>query len=269
MQGIIDRLATSEGTRVTAHDPTFLPAFQPICVSSDLDRPPHSTGIDRVAVIVEPHEAGLGHIGWHRMAPPLGRLLRNRLPGRDQKGQHRAQGWHALLRGRPVPHLWVRVGSGIGQAAILKPGVQLSIAFELRTRHKEPPPDHTHLVLNLTLLPARSGCAGPSLERHWSERQWRRIDQIVPTHLLEPAIIDTILANKNLSPLPSSLDHCPRTNGGQGLAVIDPPRTGPAKKGECPLSLIALQSTAGQPVMSVEHHLQRLARIARTNGIRL
>ncbi len=49
-------------------------------------------------------------------------------------------------------------------------------------------------------------------------------------------------------PPPSSLDHCPRTNGGQGLAVIDTPRTGPAEKGE-------------GFIMGVKHHLPRLARI--------
>ena len=34
MQGVIDRLAAPEGACVVANDPTFLPAFQPICVSS-------------------------------------------------------------------------------------------------------------------------------------------------------------------------------------------------------------------------------------------
>ena len=125
------------------------------------------------------------------------------------------------LPDRFVSHLWVRMRPGIGRAAILKPGVQLGIGLELRTRHKEPPPDHPHLVLTLTFLPARSGCAGDG------------IDKVMPTHLLEPAIMDTILANK---------DRIYR----RLRIVIVTPRTGPAKKGEC-------------LVMGVEHHLQRRA----------
>ena len=149
MQGIIDRLAAPECARVIANNPPLLPTFQAVGIGSDFHRPSHSTGIDRIAVIVEPHEAGLGHSGWHRMEPVK----------RTNIGHEAGTLFFEHLPGRSVPHLWVRVGPGIGQAAILKPSVQFGIGFELRTRHEEPAPDHAHLVLNLTFLPARSGCA--------------------------------------------------------------------------------------------------------------
>jgi len=42
-----------------------------------------------------------------------------------------------------------------------------------------------------------AGVQGRSLIRHWSEDNGRRIDQIVATHLLEPAIVSPILADKD------------------------------------------------------------------------
>ena len=57
----------------------------------------------------------------------------------------------------------------------------------------------------------------------------------MPAHLLEPAIINTILANQD------------RINRGLHI-IVDAPRAGTAEEGK-------------RPVMGIEHHLQRLTRI--------
>lgn len=59
------------------------------------------------------------------------------------------------------------------------------IRFELRTRHEEPPPDYADLVLELTLLPARCRGAGD------------RLDEVVPAHLAEPAVVGLIFADED------------------------------------------------------------------------
>lgn len=61
MERIVDRPGTAKGAIVPAYDLTILPAFQPVGIGPDLDRPPDRTGVDRVTVLVEAHEAGFGH----------------------------------------------------------------------------------------------------------------------------------------------------------------------------------------------------------------
>lgn len=109
----------------------------------------------------------------------------------------------------------------IGDAPILEPGIQLGKGLELRPRHKEPPPEHAHLVLDLPLLPTRGRGTGD------------RLDQIVPAHLFEPAIVGADLADE---------DRVHR----RVHVVVDAPRTGAAEEGEC-------------PIVGVKHHLLRLA----------
>jgi len=41
MQRVVDGIVAPEDTHMATDDPTVLPAFQPICVGSDLDRPPY------------------------------------------------------------------------------------------------------------------------------------------------------------------------------------------------------------------------------------
>jgi hypothetical protein len=43
-----------------AHDLTVLPAFQAVGIGADLDGPANRAGVDRVTVLVEPHETGFG-----------------------------------------------------------------------------------------------------------------------------------------------------------------------------------------------------------------
>lgn len=66
MQGIEDRPVPPERPCVAADNPAILPAFQPVGIGPDLDRPPNRPGIDRVAVLVEPHEAGVQATGSTR-----------------------------------------------------------------------------------------------------------------------------------------------------------------------------------------------------------
>jgi hypothetical protein len=127
------------------------------------------------------------------------------------------------LPDRLVRNVGVPVRLGIGNAPVLEPGIQLGKGFELRARHEEPPPEHAHLVLDLPLLPARRRCAG------------NRVDQVMAAHLLEAAIVGAILADE---------DRVHR----RLHVVVDAPRAGAAEEGE-------------RPVVGVEHHLLRLARI--------
>jgi hypothetical protein len=70
---------------------------------------------------------------------------------------------------------------GVSQAFVQHPGVQLVKALYAQPRREEPFPNQPDLVLDLvldlTLLPARCGCAGNGL------------DQIVAANLQEAAAI--------------------------------------------------------------------------------
>ncbi len=65
VQGIVDRVVAPERSRMPTDNLAVLPAFQPIGISPDLDWPSDGPRIDRVPVLVEPHEAGLGHRRRH------------------------------------------------------------------------------------------------------------------------------------------------------------------------------------------------------------
>src|SRR4249920_2248532 len=80
---------------------------------------------------------------------------------------------------------WMAIRLGVGDAFIEQPGVQLVIVFEPQPRREEAFTDQPDLVLDLPLLPA--GC----------RRAGDRIDQVMAAHLLESAIVETILAYKD------------------------------------------------------------------------
>ena len=61
VQGIVDRVVAPERSRMATDNLAVLPTFQPVGIGPDLDRPPDRPGIDRVAILVEVHEAGLGY----------------------------------------------------------------------------------------------------------------------------------------------------------------------------------------------------------------
>ena len=143
MQGIVDGVVAPEDPVMPSDDLAVLPAFQPVGIGPDLDRPPDSTGVDRVAVLVEAHEAGLGH------------RCRNRVEAIERayiRDQARPLGLEHLPD-RLVGYVGVLVCFGVGDAPIFEPGVQFGVGFELRPGHEEPLPDHAHLVLDLALLP--------------------------------------------------------------------------------------------------------------------
>lgn len=143
MQGIVDGVVASEDPIMASDNLAVLPAFQPVGVSPDLDRPPDSPGIDRIPVLVEAHETGLGHRRWNRVEA---------IERADIGDQARPLGLKHLPN-RLVRDVGMLVRLGMGDASVLEPGIQLGVGFELRPRHEEPPSKHANLVLDLTLLP--------------------------------------------------------------------------------------------------------------------
>jgi hypothetical protein len=112
---------------------------------------------------------------------------------------------------------------GIADAFVEQPGVQLIVGLEPQPRRKEALAHEGDLVLDLSLLPAGRRRAG------------NRLDQVVAAHLQEAAIV---------RPLAADEDRVHR----RFQVVVDAPRAGPAEERE-------------RPVMRVEHHLQRRARV--------
>ena len=106
---------------------------------------------------------------------------------------------------------------------IEQPGVQLVVALDPQPRREEALAHQPDLVLDLTLLPARRRRAGD------------RLDQVVAAHLQEAAIVGALLADE---------DRLHR----RLHVVVDAARAGALEEGE-------------RPVVGVEHHLLRLARI--------
>ena len=112
---------------------------------------------------------------------------------------------------------------GVGDAFIEQPSVHLVVGLEPQTRREEPLAHKPDLVLDLTLLPARSRGARD------------RVDQVMAAHLQETAIVDPLLADE---------DRLHR----RLHVVVDTALTCALEQGEC-------------PVVGIEHHLLRLARI--------
>jgi len=72
MPGIVNRLAATETAAMLADDRTVLADHDAIGVSLDLDRPADGARADRVPVVVEANEAGLGDRGLGRVEPVEG-----------------------------------------------------------------------------------------------------------------------------------------------------------------------------------------------------
>ena len=112
---------------------------------------------------------------------------------------------------------------GVGDAFVEQPSVQFVKIFEPQSRREEPLAHEPNLVLDLALLPTRSRSAGD------------RVYQVMAAHLQETAIVDAVLADEDC--LHRRLH-----------VVVDAALAGAPEHGEC-------------PVVRVEHHLLRLARI--------
>lgn len=130
VEWIVDRPGAAEGAIMPAHDPAVLPAFQSVGIGTDLDGPPDRTGVDRVAVLVEAHEAGLGD----------GRRDGMKAVERTDIGHKARTLFLEHLPDRLVRNVGVPVHLGMSDASVLEPGVELRIGSELRPRDEEPPP---------------------------------------------------------------------------------------------------------------------------------
>src|SRR5580658_8155648 len=113
---------------------------------------------------------------------------------------------------------------GVSNALVQQPVVQLVEGFEPQPWREETLPDQPNLVLDLTLLPTRRRRAG------------NRIDEIVAAHLQEAAIVETPFTDE---------DRLHR----RLHVVVDAAPTGALEQRE-------------RPVVGVEDHLLRLARIS-------
>src|SRR5687767_8857473 len=194
-------------------DPSVLADHDAVGICVNLDWTPDRAGSYRVFVVVEAHQAGLGDRCRHCMEAVEPARIGNEL-------------WPLRLEHFPdrlLGQLWMAMRFGIGNALVAEPGVHLIVALEPQSWREEALADEPDLVLDLTLLPARSRRAG------------NRFDEIVAAHLQEAAIVEAILANEDR--LHRSLH-----------VVVDAAAAG------------ALEQDKG-PVMRVEHHLLRLARI--------
>ena len=121
MQRIIDRFAATECAFVSPNDLPILPAFQSICVGTDLNRTTNRASINRVTVVIEPDQTGLGHRCRDRVESIKGADIW------DQAGALFLEHFPDGL----VAHLGMFVRLGVGDAAILKPSIQFSVGFEL------------------------------------------------------------------------------------------------------------------------------------------
>src|SRR5262249_58188840 len=167
MPGVIDCLAAAERAGMLGNHPPVLADNNTVGIGMNLDRTADRTGRDRVLVVVEAHQAGLGDGCWHRVEAIEPAGIGN-------------QSWPLRLEHLPdrllVP-LRMAMRLGIGDAFIEQPGVHLVVALEPQPRREEPLADEPDLVLDLTLLPARRRRAGD------------RLDEVMTAHLQEAAIV--------------------------------------------------------------------------------
>jgi hypothetical protein len=127
------------------------------------------------------------------------------------------------LPDRLLGALRMTMGLGVGNALVQQPGVDLVVALAPQPRGEEPLPRQPDLILDLSLLPPGGRRAG------------HRVDQVVTAHLQEAPIVESLLADH---------DRLHR----RLHVVVDAALAG------------TLEECEG-PVVRVEHHLLRLARI--------
>jgi len=115
MPGIVDRLAAAEAAAMLAGDCALLADHNAIGIGLDLDRPSHGARGDRVLVVIEAYQAGLGDRRLRRVEPVEwpGNLHQLR-PLRLESLPDRAVGQFGML-----------VRFGVGDTSIEQPGVQL------------------------------------------------------------------------------------------------------------------------------------------------
>ncbi len=109
----------------------------------DLDWPAHRARDDRVLVVVEPHQAGLGDRSLRCVEPV------ERTTDLHQLGTLRLE----HLPDREVGQLAMLVRLGVGDTSVEQPGVQLIVARHSKPRREEALAHQSNLVLDLALLP--------------------------------------------------------------------------------------------------------------------
>src|SRR3546814_16025037 len=91
------------------------------------------------------------------------------------------------LPDRLLPQLGMAMRLGVSDALVHQPGVQLVVALHPEPRREAALPDQADLVLDLPLLPARG----------W--RDGNRLDQVMPAHLQETAVLGSLPAGADRS----------------------------------------------------------------------
>ena len=156
---IVGDLAASEAAGVFGDDLAVLADDDPIGVGPYIHRLPHGTCGDAVLVVVEAHQAGLGHRRFGRMEAVEGAAVVHQggpllvLPRAWTRDLEHFP--HCLARDRRM-----RTLLGILNAAIHQPLVDLGIRPAARDGHEQAAAHVTHLLLDLPFLPAsaRGAC---------------------------------------------------------------------------------------------------------------
>ena len=156
-------------------DPPVLADDDAVGVGVDVDRAPDRARAHRIAVVVEPHEAGLRHRGRQRVESVEADAIRNEL--RTLVLERLPDRLSALLG--------VSVRLGPDDTSVDKPGVQLAVALDPQPRREEALANQADLVLDLAFLPARGRRAG----------DW--LDEVVRAHLEEAAVVLAVLADED------------------------------------------------------------------------
>ena len=122
-----------------ADDAPVLAQLDPVGIGADLHRATDGAGLDRVFVVVEPHEAGLGHRGLHGVEPVEAAAIGHE--ARPLVFEH--------LPDRPVGDLRMGVDLGAGDALVDEPVVELLHAPDPHPGREQPLADRAYLVLDL------------------------------------------------------------------------------------------------------------------------
>lgn len=113
VQRVVDIFAASEDARMLTHELSILPELDAFSISADLDGTADGMSLDRVAVVVEPDEAGLRDRGRHRMVSVEGASIGHKawalsledVPGRSARAARGAGGtWPKLSSDLAAKH---------------------------------------------------------------------------------------------------------------------------------------------------------------------
>src|SRR4029078_3147100 len=143
--GIVDRLAAPERAGAFADALSVLANYNPSRIGVYINGTPHRAGAHRVLVVVETHQAGLGHRGRYRVEAIKAARI-----------GHKLRALHLVdLPDRLGAELRMSMRFGVSNTLVKQPGVQFVVGLEPQPRGKEALADQPNLVLDLSLLPAR------------------------------------------------------------------------------------------------------------------